>query len=122
ARKQVAFINEQGIRVEPSQPNAIKFERFIFDLLPLAERAIVVEGDAADWFAPVKNPPGDQRDSPDTCRAALLALHRKWLSAAGAQIVSQAPVEISPLFALDAAELRRKIKPGTTFVQPTYLQ
>jgi UDP-N-acetylglucosamine/UDP-N-acetylgalactosamine diphosphorylase len=122
ARKKVAFINEHGSRVEPSQPNAVKFERFIFDLLPLAERAIVVEGAAADWFAPVKNPPGDQRDSPDTCRAALLALHREWLSSVGVQIAPQTPIEISPLFALDAAELRQKIKPGTRFDEPTYLR
>ncbi len=122
ARKKVPYINDRGQRIEPAAPNAIKFERFIFDLLPLAQRAIVVEGAAAQWFAPVKNPPGDRRDSPDTCRAALLALHREWLSAAGAQIASHTPVEISPLFALDAAELRRKIKPGTRFAEPTYLQ
>jgi UDP-N-acetylglucosamine/UDP-N-acetylgalactosamine diphosphorylase len=122
ARKKVAFVNDQGVLVEPTEPNAIKFERFIFDLLPLAERPIVVEGETANWFAPVKNPPGDKRDSPDTCRAALVALHRRWLSATGAMVAPDVPVEISPLFALDASELRSKIKPGATISMPTYFR
>jgi UDP-N-acetylglucosamine/UDP-N-acetylgalactosamine diphosphorylase len=92
ARKKVPYINEQGARVEPAEPNAIKFERFIFDLLPVAERAIVVEADAAVAFAPVKNPRGSQRDSPDTCQAAMVALHRQWLIKAGAEVVGGVPV------------------------------
>jgi UDP-N-acetylglucosamine/UDP-N-acetylgalactosamine diphosphorylase len=122
ARKKVTYVNDQGIHVEPAEPNAVKFERFIFDLLPLAERAIVVEGEAASWFAPIKNPPGDQRDSPDTCRASMMMLHRQWLSAAGVKIEGNVPVEISPLFALNAADVRRKIKPGTAITEPTYFQ
>ncbi len=72
--------------VEPAEPNAFKFERFIFDLLPAASRAIVVEADTAQSFAPVKNAPGDKRDSPDTAKAMMVALHRKWLEAAGAKV------------------------------------
>ncbi len=37
ALKKVPYVNEQGQRVEPDAPNAIKFERFIFDLLPAAK-------------------------------------------------------------------------------------
>jgi UDP-N-acetylglucosamine/UDP-N-acetylgalactosamine diphosphorylase len=122
ARKKAAYINEQGNRIEPAEPNAVKFERFIFDLLPLAENAIVVEGEAARWFAPVKNPPGDERDSPDTCRAAMMTLHRQWLAAAGATVPANMLVEISPLFALDAADLHGKIKPGMSIAEPTYFR
>lgn len=122
ARKKVAYLDEQGNRVEPNEPNAVKFERFIFDLSPLARQAIVVEGESARWFAPVKNPPGDQRDSPDTCRAAMVALHRQWLTAASANVAPNVPVEISPLFALDAAELCGKIKPGPAITKPTYFR
>ena len=39
ARKKVPFVNERGELVNPSEPNALKFERFIFDLLPQAETA-----------------------------------------------------------------------------------
>ncbi|MCC7087235.1 MAG: UTP--glucose-1-phosphate uridylyltransferase [Pirellulales bacterium] len=122
ACKKVSCIDELGNRVESSEPNAIKFERFIFDLLPAAERAIVVEADAARTFAPVKNAPGEKRDSPDTCRAAMIALHREWLESAGAKVALGTPVEISPLFALDAAEARAKIEPGIVFDKPTYLR
>ena len=48
ARKPVPHIDSSGKLVEPKAPNAIKFERFVFDLLPLAERAFVVEGDSAE--------------------------------------------------------------------------
>ena len=58
ANKAVPHLNEAMELVKPDKPNAIKFERFVFDLLPLADRSIVVEGDAAEVFAPVKNADG----------------------------------------------------------------
>ena len=48
-----------------SKPNALKFERFIFDLLPHAANAIVVEYPEAEVFAPLKNAPGADRDTPE---------------------------------------------------------
>ena len=39
ALKKVPYVDEQGCSVDPAEPNAFKFERFIFDLLPAAERA-----------------------------------------------------------------------------------
>ena len=122
ARKKVSYIDDHGTRIEPSAPNAIKFERFIFDLMPRAERSIVVEGPANAWFSPVKNAPGESTDSPQTCQAAMMALHRQWLTAAGAKVATNVPVEISPLFALDSAELQKKITPGLEVTQPTYFR
>ena len=103
ARK-LPHIDPAGKRVEPQAPNAIKFERFIFDLLPSAERAIVVEIDAARGFAPVKNAPGEKQDTPEAVQAAMIALHTQWLRQAGATVEPGVPVEIGPLFALDAAD------------------
>lgn len=37
---------------------AIKFERYLFDLLPLAQRQLLVEADRALAFAPIKEPHG----------------------------------------------------------------
>jgi UDP-N-acetylglucosamine/UDP-N-acetylgalactosamine diphosphorylase len=122
ARKKVPFVDERGQRATPAQPNALKFERFIFDLMPLAERPLVVEGDPARVFAPVKNPPGDPCDSVDTCRAAMIDLHRHWLEAAGARVADNVAVEISPLFALDSDDLRAKIDRGTAIDTPRYLR
>jgi UDP-N-acetylglucosamine/UDP-N-acetylgalactosamine diphosphorylase len=122
ARKKVSYVDQRGERATPTQPNALKFERFIFDLMPLAQRPLVVEGDPARVFAPVKNPSGDPCDSADTCRAAMIHLHRQWLESAGAKIAEDVPVEISPLFALDSEDVRAKIKPGGAIDKPTYLR
>ncbi len=113
ARKKVPYVNTAGERVEPKSPNAFKFERFIFDLLPHAENAIVVEVDATTNFAPLKNASGEPRDTPEMARKAMIALYRSWLRAAGAKVHEDAVVEISPCFALDAEEVARKIEPGT---------
>ena len=118
AHKKVSYCDERGAHVAPERENAYKFERFIFDALPAAERSIVLETDRAREFNPVKNATGD--DSPDTSRRALLRLHRDWLRAAGALVDDQTPVEISPLFALDADEVVAKIKPGTHVDKPTF--
>ncbi|MEZ6079111.1 MAG: hypothetical protein R3C56_26590 [Pirellulaceae bacterium] len=82
--------------VEPQTANAIKFERFVFDLLPLAERAFVVEGDASRVFAPVKNANGAAVDTPDTAQTALL-LHRDWLTAARSHVPVLCRRDSSPL-------------------------
>lgn len=121
ARKKVPFIDAAGKRIEPQKPNAIKYERFIFDLMPWAENAVVVEVDANDHFAPLKNAPGEAKDTPDWVRSQMSALYTRWLQAAGATVTPHVPVEISPLFALDATEVAEKIHPGTRITEPTYL-
>jgi UDP-N-acetylglucosamine/UDP-N-acetylgalactosamine diphosphorylase len=108
ARKKAPWIDAAGRRIEPAEPNAIKFERFIFDLMPQARRAIVVEVDRAQAFAPLKNASGANADTPETVREQLLALHRGWLRQAGAELDDAAEVEISPLWALDAEEAAEK--------------
>ncbi len=122
AKKKVPYIDVAGQRIEPTQPNAIKFERFIFDLMPQARNAIVVEVDRSTAFGPLKNRSGEKDDTPETVRAQLAALHRDWLRQAGAELSDNVSVEISPLFALDAEELRAKIPPGTRITSPTLLE
>jgi UDP-N-acetylglucosamine/UDP-N-acetylgalactosamine diphosphorylase len=119
ARKKVAYVDPSGVSIKPSEPNAIKFERFIFDLIPSARNAIVVEVDPAKGFGPLKNASGAKDDTPESVRAQMTALARDWLRQAGAQVEDDAIVEISPLFALDAEELAKKIAPGTTIAEPT---
>ncbi len=120
ARKKVACLDPSGRRIEPAEPNAVKFERFIFDLLPWAENAIVVEVDPLRAFAPLKNAPGAKQDTPEFVKSRLSALHAEWLRKAGAEVAEGIPVEISPLFALDAEETAGKIQPGTRVERPTY--
>ena len=121
AKKKVACIDASGNRIEPKQPNAIKFERFIFDLMPQARNAIVVEVEPAMAFAPLKNASGAKEDTPESVRSQLSALHRGWLRQAGAEVADEVAVEISPLDALDAEELKPNVRPGMKIVKPTYL-
>ncbi len=121
ARKKVPYLDSQGRLIHPDQPNAIKFERFLFDLLPYAEGAIVVEGDPKECFAPVKNASGAKEDTPESVQTQMSALYRQWLRSVGAEVAEGVMVEISPLFALDVEELREKIPAGTSIRQPTYL-
>ena len=109
AHKPVACLDRQGQRVqaEPSAKNAFKFEQFIFDSLPMATTALVVEADREAEFNPVKNNSG--ADSPETSRAAICRLNREALRAAGAQVSNEARVEISPLLALEPDLLARQV-------------
>jgi UDP-N-acetylglucosamine/UDP-N-acetylgalactosamine diphosphorylase len=119
ALKKVPFFDEDHQLIEPRSPNAYKFERFIFDLLPQAERSIVVEADERSAFAPVKNAPGEPKDTPESVQAQMIALHSAWLRDAGAQLAENVAVEIRPTFALDAVELREKLQPGLVVSRPT---
>jgi UDP-N-acetylglucosamine/UDP-N-acetylgalactosamine diphosphorylase len=120
ARKKVAHVDSRGTHIRPAEANAIKFERFIFDLLPWAARPIVVEVDPARAFAPLKNAPGKKTDAPETVRAQMAAEHADWLRRAGIEVADDVAVEISPLLALDADELAKKITPGSQVTKPTY--
>jgi UDP-N-acetylglucosamine/UDP-N-acetylgalactosamine diphosphorylase len=119
ARKKVPYVDAAGRRIEPASENALKFERFIFDLLPSASRAVVVEVDPREHFAPLKNASGEE-DTPEQVRARLAALHGRWLRAAGVELLDGVPVEISPLWALDEGETASRVTPGMKITEPTY--
>lgn len=122
AYKKVPYIDGSGNQVEPSDPNAIKFERFIFDLLPMARNAFVVEGVAAEIFAPVKNADGAPSDTPTASRQAISDLHRSWLTAAGAEVAGDVKVEINPGWALDAQEVADRTEAGTKIAEDHYFE
>ena len=120
ALKKVAHRSDDGGMIEPEEPNATKFERFIFDLLPEAKNAFVVEAIAAESFAPVKNAEGAASDTPSLARTAISDLHRSWLERAGAVVDQDVKVEINPRFAMDFGELGEKIPPNSTIDADRY--
>jgi UDP-N-acetylglucosamine/UDP-N-acetylgalactosamine diphosphorylase len=120
AIKKVPHLDESGALVEPATENAIKFERFIFDVLPLAERSLIVEARREDEFCPLKNKSGDF--SAEHVKQSLSQLYAGWLRSAGVAIAENAPVEISPLYALDAEQLAAKIDRSRQFHPPLYLE
>ncbi len=123
ARKKVPFVDLQsGERRKPEKENAIKFERFIFDLLPSANNAVVVEVDIPNHYGPLKNASGSPSDSPETVQRDISALYRSWLQSAGAEVNTNVPMEISPLYADSPKALREKIKSGSVFDRATYLR
>ncbi|MCL2348512.1 MAG: UDPGP type 1 family protein [Planctomycetaceae bacterium] len=120
AKKKVPYLDEQGQAVNPPEPNAIKFERFIFDLLPAAQNAVVVEVDPRRHFAPLKNASGSPTDSPEIIRKQLSDFYTEWLVLAGATVAQDALIEISPLFANSAETLAAQIPPGTVITKNQY--
>jgi UDP-N-acetylglucosamine/UDP-N-acetylgalactosamine diphosphorylase len=91
----------------------------------LAERSAIVETDRAGEFEPLKNAIGP--DSPATVHQRMSDQFGNWLEQAGAIVARRSDgsvpfgIEISPLFALDAAELKSKIEPGMVIERPIYL-
>ncbi len=119
ALKKVPVLDDEGQATEPAEPNGIKFERFVFDVLPFAERAIAVETRREDEFAPVKNLEG--ADSPATTRQAMIDLYGRWLEKAGIEVPRSAEghvqglLEIGPLYALDEEEFLEKVQRNLRF-------
>jgi len=121
ARKKVPYVDvETGELVSPTRENAMKFERFAFDMLPAARRSVVVEVDRRTYFAPLKNGPGAAKDTPEAVQAQMVSVHRQWLAEAGAKVSEHARVEISPLWALDAEQVKERQRPGMVVDEDWY--
>ena len=123
ALKKVPHLDDRGALIEPSEPNAVKFETFIFDALPLADRFAIVETDRPTEFEPLKNASGP--DSPASVRQRMSDLSADWLEQAGVRIERRSDgtvpfgIEISPLFALSPSDLKGKVEAGSTVDRPT---
>jgi UDP-N-acetylglucosamine/UDP-N-acetylgalactosamine diphosphorylase len=126
ARKKVPHLDETGQPVNPTKENALKFEMFVFDALPMADRWLVMESPRADEFSPVKN--ADGVDSPATAKRDLSNQAGRWLETAAVHIPRDGegnvtiPLEVSPRFALDADELKSRVCPGRVVDGPLYLE
>lgn len=108
ASKKVPFLDENGTLQKPESPNATKYEKFIFDLLPLAENSMVCEVDPAEGFCAVKNAPPAPSETPDHVKQAISDLHKKWLTNCGVEVAAETMIEINPLFAVDQRQLKEK--------------
>lgn len=64
AHKKSGYLTEKGEYVEPNEPNAYKFESFIFDAFVRYDNMTVLRVKREEEFAPVKNKEGN--DSPET--------------------------------------------------------
>ena len=66
AFKKASYRNENGEIVKPTEPNAYKFEAFIFDAFEKLDDMAILRVKREEEFAPVKNATGV--DSPETAR------------------------------------------------------
>ncbi len=64
AHKKSGYLTDKGEYVEPNEPNAYKFESFIFDAFVKYDNMTVLRVRREEEFAPVKNKEGN--DSPET--------------------------------------------------------
>jgi len=105
ARKKAMTLIPDAEGTEIVEGDAVKMEMFVFDAIPLADRALFFETDRADEFSPLKNREG--QDSIASCRQGQLEQAARWLEAVGVQVPRDEEgrprhaIEISPLFAMD---------------------
>jgi UDP-N-acetylglucosamine/UDP-N-acetylgalactosamine diphosphorylase len=101
ARKKIPYYDaEKKETVQPPENNGIKLESFIFDVFPLSLTMAVLDVERKDEFAPVKNAPGADSDSPDTARLLFSNVAMDWLTKAGAILVGDTEsdlCEVDPL-------------------------
>lgn len=92
--------------VNPTEPNACKFEQFMFDIFPRCQSMALMEVERSEWFAPIKNAEG--KDSPESARELLWSLHKSWLSqSCGQELEGQ--FEISPLLSYAGENLPKSL-------------
>lgn len=116
AKKKVPYCDKTGITVQPEVPNACKFEKFIFDILPRAQRSVNLEFERGDEFSPLKNASG--LDSVETCRRDMLMKWSRWIEECGIAVPRKedgepaAVIEIDPCYALGPEDLMAQLPSG----------
>ncbi|MHC4571383.1 MAG: UTP--glucose-1-phosphate uridylyltransferase [Planctomycetota bacterium] len=113
AVKKIPRIDGEGKLIEPTEPNGIKLESFVFDALPLASKSIILETLRSEEFSPVKNTTGI--DSAESAREMIVGRGASWLESAGVTIPRRLDgsvdclIEIAPSFALERDDIKAKI-------------
>jgi len=112
ARKKVKALKPALRGTEIGEEDAVKMEMFIFDAIPIADKAVFFETDRREEFAPLKNREG--MDSIATCVRGQVEKAAGWLSACGVDVPRDSEgrsvhtIEISALFAWDQRVLGAK--------------
>jgi len=112
AEKEIPFIDASGKLLKPGHKNGLKFETFVFDAIADVINTISIEVKRSKEFSALKNMEGF--NSPKTVRSDLLRTYAAWLGEAGFDIkvdgdkVPDIELEISPLFALNAADVKAR--------------
>jgi len=100
AQKEIPCTDALG---QVTRVQGVKYERFLFDVFPLARDVTIAEVTRAREYAPVKNAEG--YESPETSRQAIDAEYRRWYREAG-RTPPEGVLELSPLDAIGPEDLR----------------
>ena len=118
ARKKERVMLPQAAGTTVVEHDVVKFEQFVFDVIPLASPGVFYLVERAEEFAPLKNRSG--ADSIATCTAGQIALARRWLQRCGVAVAERASdgaplaVEITARYAADPATLQQRLSPAVT--------
>lgn len=113
AVKKTPYIDGQSNKIEPTEPNGVKLESFVFDALPLASKSIILQTLRSQEFAPAKKATGV--DSVETAKQMMVARAADWLESAGVSVPRKPDgsadclIEIAPGFALSKDEIKAKL-------------
>lgn len=122
AKKKIPYVDANGIRQKPTEPNGIKMEKFIFDVFEFAKNFICLEVARDVEFSALKNADTAKKDCPSTAREDLLRLHRKYIREAGGIIEDNVDVEISPLLSYGGENLEDLVKNEVFTISPFHLK
>lgn len=116
AHKKVPYCDADGKTVKPEKPNAFKFEKFIFDVIPDSHRVLNVEFARENEFSPVKNATGE--DSPASSQRDMMLKFARWMEEVGVAVPRNERgdplhrIEIDPCYALGPEDLRARLPAG----------
>ncbi|KAJ2942429.1 hypothetical protein O0L34_g16034 [Tuta absoluta] len=122
AKKKIPYIDDNGVRQKPSEPNGIKMEKFIFDVFEFAKNFICLEVARDVEFSALKNADSAKKDCPSTARDDLLRLHRRYIREAGGIIEDHVDIEISPLLSYGGENLEDLVKDEVFTISPFHLK
>ncbi|TWU75309.1 UDP-N-acetylglucosamine pyrophosphorylase [Metarhizium rileyi] len=123
ARKKIPYADtKSGETIKPESPNGIKLEQFVFDVFPMLplDKFACMEVRREDEFSPLKNARGKGQDDPDTSKADIMGQGQRWATAAGATVVADGGIEVSPLMSYGGEGLEKL--GGTTITAPAVLE
>ncbi|MDC1141918.1 UDPGP type 1 family protein [Planctomycetota bacterium] len=101
AFKKVPHLNSAGVLMELDGPNAYKFERFIFDTIPMAQKVVCLEVARDEQFLPLKNAEGPF--GPEGMRAS----YTNYFASAVERVTGKRPdkIEVDPMHFENAREI-----------------
>jgi len=118
AFKAVNYLSNSGETIRSKEPVAWKFEKYVFDILPLAQTVNVLQYPRRQCFAPLKNASG--KDSLEEVQRALQDRDREIITALTKKQAPKEPFELSQEFYYPTEEIKQKWKnrpaPSTGYI------